>query len=147
MFFRVNSQQAPQNSRFVDPSFHSYLWLLWMHFFLISETTVFILLLNQLCYCCAFPVLQSWGAKMWRISSQLSSAPAPTNHLHHHRCLTPRVQGPFPPHLALECLIPTQVPLYTLERTLNIDLLALWTFSKLFFLIPTKETPCFHGCR
>lgn len=62
----------------------------------------------------AYAVLQSWRVKMWRIFSQLSLVPAPTNHLHHHRCLTPRVQGPFPPHLALECLITTQVPLYTL---------------------------------
>lgn len=57
-------------------------------------------------------MLQSWRAKMWRIFSQLSLVPAPTNHLHHHRCLTPRVQGPFPPHLAPECLITPQVHLY-----------------------------------
>lgn len=95
-------------------------------------------------FACA--VLQSWRAKMWRIFSQLSLVPAPTTHLHHHRCLTPRVQGPFPAHLALECLITPQVHLYIVCFIVLFALL-LWTFSKLVLFNCGQEMPCFHGCR
>lgn len=123
-----------------------FLFYLFVIFYLIFKLVF--CLQNQLCYIFAYTVLQSWRVKMWRIFSQLSLVPAPTNHLHHHRCLTPRVQGPFPPHLALECLITTQVPLYTLLFLRDGTFFCVCgLFQNMYFFNCVKETPCFRGCR